>query len=78
MENFNHKIGGWLFEAQRFFDQKEIQEQIFDLPHRMDNEMLDDEHIALLKELSVRFLKLSFIIRNNTEKSDSLIKYLTD
>lgn len=76
MEGFNYKLGNWLLDLKIIFDEKGIQEEIFDLQVNAQDIGDTDREIELIKILSSTLLKLSFILKNDLSKTNSLIEYL--
>lgn len=80
MENrneFNEKIGGWLEDQKFYFQDKNIQEQLFVIINSDERygEFTPEEQ-EIMKEVFISFMKFSFIINNNPSQTEKLIQYL--
>lgn len=80
MENsidFNFKLGSWLNCQQQFFNNQNIQEELFNINETVSKiDEFSEKEKDMIKTMSSSFLKLSFIINNNPSKAEKLIQYL--
>ena len=75
----HEKISLWLRDQRELLNKEGMQEFLFDIPETLSHLLdQDDKTYCMVKELSHRFLKLSFIMFSNPKEMEKLIEFLDE
>lgn len=77
-DKFNKKFGDWVEYIDDYLDEPDMQESLFDLRETIEDTGMSERDKILLSALSSSILKLSFILKENREKTERFYKYLQE